>query len=71
MIENAVGVFQCLYRIKIIYREKYFYRDRYYKSKELFELEKLKAEYIYKFYMSKYQYSGLLNSEYKRSTFYF
>lgn len=71
MKNEVVGVIQCFHRIKIIKREKYYYRDRYHKAKELFQLEKLKADYLYRFCIFHYQYINLLGSDYKRSTFFY
>lgn len=71
MKENALSFFTIQYKTKLLYKERYEYRDRKYRSYDLFYFEKMKAEYLYKFYINKFRYQNTLNSNYKRTTFSF
>lgn len=69
LIRNSIGFFTSQYKIKSIYRERYKLRNRKHRNYDLFQYEKMKADYLYAFYTCKTQYDHLLGADYKRETF--
>ena len=47
LIRNSIGFFTSQYKIKSIYRERYKLRNRKHRVNDLFQFEKMKADYLY------------------------
>ena len=47
LIRNSIGFFTSQYKIKSIYRERYKLRNRKHRVNDLFQYEKMKADYLY------------------------